>query len=489
MNRVRYLSVAGVAVVVLAFAGYLASGARPQLGLDLRGGISAVLTPEIDTGQAVDEAVLERTVEVIRARVNSLGIAEPDVSRQGGNILVQLPGVEDPERAREIIGRTAALSFRPVQEVLRPGNPAYQEAPTCQEIQEQGLPEDQEGVLCGTGDSAGEGQGADQGQPAGQDQPVKYRVGATAVSGEGVEDARAVPTGGGNWEVTLDLNSQGGEDFAAITGDLACQRDQGQPGLLAIVLDNVVESAPAMNPSVQCNVGITGGQATITVGSGPGVDQEREARDLALVLRTGALPITLQPSTFETVSPTLGSDSLRAGLVGGLLGLGLVIAYLVAFYRYLGLVVVGALLIFGVVIIGLITAMGTVGFTLTLAGIAGVIVSIGITADSSIIYLERIRDEIRAGRTTRTAVQRAFRSAFRTNLAGNTVTLAAAIILYFLAIGPVRGFALTLGMATVLDILILYFYTQHAIGLLGQWRRLTPRSVRAGAPVPAGGSR
>jgi preprotein translocase subunit SecD len=167
-----------------------------------------------------------------------------------------------------------------------------------------------------------------------------------------------------------------------------------------------------------------------------------------------------------------------------------VAVYLLFFYRVLGAVAIGALLIFGVLMLGLITVLGEVGFSLTLAGVAGIIVSIGITADSSIIFFERLRDEVNLGKTVRTAAQKAFASAFSTNLTGNTTTLAAAIILYFLAVGPVRGFALTLGMATILDILIMYFYSRPMVGLLAAGRRIGRRSVRASEPATvAGGAR
>jgi preprotein translocase subunit SecD len=203
------------------------------------------------------------------------------------------------------------------------------------------------------------------------------------------------------------------------------------------------------------------------------------------VLRTGALPISLEPATFQTVSATLGVESLRSGMLAGAIGLLLVSVWLLFFYRWLGAVALSALLIFGIVTMAIITALGEIGFALTLAGVAGLIVAIGITADSSIIFFERIRDEANLGKTVRTSVKSAFASAFRTNLAGNTVTLAAAAILYFLAVGPVRGFALMLGMASILDLLIMYFFTRPAVGLLSGTKLLTRQGVRAAEPVTA----
>ena len=489
MNKSKLVASLVVTFIVVAIAaGYLAAGYRPSLGLDLQGGISAVYTPVLQDGASRGEdfdAVMDETIAVIRQRVDALGVAEPDISRQGDDVLVQLPGLEDADRAQEIIGTTAKLTFRRVEEVIEPGSEAYSEGPACDETQPN-LPDDEGGVVCESTDEL-TGVDPETGEPA----AVKYRVGPAEISGTDIESAFATIGGGGvggAWEVALELDSDGADTFAQITSDLACERDQGQPGLFAIVLDNRVESAPGINPSVACGQGITGGRASITVGGGFAEDQgEAEARDLALVLKTGALPITLEPSTFETVSPTLGSESLRSGLIAGLLGLALVAIYLIFFYRWLGVVAIGALSIFGVVMVSIVTVLGEAGFALTLAGVAGIVVSLGITADSSIIFFERIQDEVRLGKTVRTSIKKAFDSAFRTNLAGNTVTLAAALVLYFLAVGPVRGFALMLGIATVLDIIIMYFYSRAAVGLLGNTRWLTRGSVRAQVAAPVTG--
>ncbi len=486
-----------VVLVVGVIAGYLIAGARPKLGLDLQGGISAIYSPVIQPGQegkpADFDQVLDETISIIRSRVDSLGVAEPEISRQGDDVLVQLPGLQDPERARQVIGTTAKLTFRRVQQVINPGDPTYASTPACVAPEGQDpttferptLTDEESGILCGSTDEAD--MVADP--QSGDLKPVKYKVGPAEIKGEAVDNALAVIQQNG-WVVQLDLNGKGAQTFATITSDLACARDKGERDLFAIVLDNRVESAPGVAPEVQCGQGIVGGSAQITVGGSGQQDSEQQAKDLALVLKTGALPISLKPQTFETVSPTLGTQSLRSGLFAGLLGLGLVALYLLFFYRWLGAVAIIALTIFGLVMVGLITALGQIGFTLTLAGVAGVVASIGITADSSIIYFERIRDEVNSGKTMRTSVKRAFSHAFRTNLTGNTTTLAAAIILYFLAVGPVRGFALTLGMSTVLDILILYFYTRAVVGLLGRTRVLSRHSVRASEPAPvAGGSK
>jgi preprotein translocase subunit SecD len=491
VNKRSLVATLSLALVVVLVAGvYLGLGNRPNLGLDLQGGISAIYVPQFPEGQPIPDDVdeiLDQTIEVIRARVDSLGVAEPDISRSGTDVLVQLPGVADADRLREIIGTTAQLTFRPVEEVVPPGAPGYDEGPDCLAPvdEREELPDDEAGILCGPiAEDLVDASPEDQ-------QPTKYRVGPAELTGERIEDAFPSIGDGQGYSVGLALDSQGAAEFAAITGELACQRDQGQPGLLAIVLDQIVESAPAMNPGVACGVGITGGDAQITVGAGSLAEQEVEARDLALVLRTGALPISLEPATFETVSPTLGEESLRSGLLAGAIGLLLVSAWLLFFYKWLGAVALAALLVFGTVTFAIITAMGELGFALTLAGIAGLIVAVGITADSSIIFFERIRDEANLGKTVRTSVKSAFSSAFRTNLAGNTVTLAAAVILYFLAVGPVRGFALMLGLASVLDIIILYFFTRPLVTLMSGTKLLQRTTIRASEPVAvaAGGRR
>ncbi len=465
-------------LLVAGAATYLASGARPNLGLDLQGGISAVYEPVLPEGQQMPDDfddVLDETIEVIRARVDSLGVAEPDISRRGQDVLVQLPGVTDADRLQELIGRTAQLSFRPIIEVIPPGADGYDEGYDCDapvdERPELGLADS--GVVCGSPDDAVLDAATDEFLP------MKYLVGPAALTGERISDAFPVLADAQGYAVSLQLDRQGGEAFAAITAELACERDQGLPGQLAIVLDEVVESSPSMAAGVRCGVGIRDGAAQITVGAGSLREQEQAAQDLALVLRTGALPISLEASTFEQVSATLGAESLRAGLLAGLIGLALVGVWLIWFYRSLGVVALAALGVFGGMMMGLISLLGNVGFALTLAGVAGLIVAIGITADSSIIYFERIRDEVNLGKTVRTAVRKAFTSAFRTNLAGNTVTLAAAVILYFLAVGPVRGFALMLGVATILDLVIMWGFTRPVVWLMSTTRLLTRRTVRA----------
>lgn len=469
--------VVSILVVLVAAAasilGLTVFDARPKLGLDLRGGLSVVLTA---TGRNVDQGVLDQTVEIIRNRVDSIGAQEPDISRSGAdNIVIQLPGIEDPARALDIIGKTAQLRFREVLDStdteqaraaarragLRPETAAF-ERRVREEMAEAGWRLSTEDVADQEVTFPGEG-------------GLWYKLGRAEVTGSDVADAYAQPPlETGTWSVQLDLTGEGAQKFAAVTQRLA-PGAEGQPGgLLAIVLDEVVESAPQVQSPIE------DGRAQIT-----GNFSEQEAKDLALVLKTGALPIELERSQVQRVSPTLGSASLRAGLIAGALGLGVVALYIFAFYRLLGLVTLFGVGLFGAINLGIIGLIGaTRGFSLTLAGIAGLIVSIGIAADTYIIYFERMKDELRQGKTFRSAVDRAYRNAMSTNLTANSVAVAAAVILYLLAVGPVRGFALTLGIAAVLDVILLYLYTHPVVALISRRRRLGLRAVGMREVVP-----
>ncbi|MFN2643139.1 MAG: protein translocase subunit SecD [Actinomycetota bacterium] len=464
-------------------------GWKPRLGLDLQGGLSVVLTPK---GTAKSDA-LDKAVDVIRNRVDALGVAEPDISRQGNNILIQLPGVKDPNKALTLIGTTAFMTFRPVLEEVNPGTPQY--AATAPDCKVGGNKEvdatkntSQPVVYC-----------AAQKDATGHFTPAEFwpklKLGPAALLGPDVSGATAQPpsgNAGGNfgWDVSLNLTSAGSKKFETITGQLAC--NQGAQRQLAIALDQNVESHPQMAQDVQCKQGIAQGRAQIT-----GNFSQKEANDLALVLRYGALPVTLEASTTTTVSPTLGRDTLHTGLAAGFIGLGLVLLYVLIFYRVLGLVVWVGLAFFSAFVLGVVIILGqTAGFSLSLAGIAGLIVSVGIAADSFIVYFERLKDEVHQGRTVRAAVDRAWTSARRTIIAADLVTGLAAITLYVLAVGSVRGFALTLGLATALDVFISFLFMHPGVWLLSQTKFFNRsrqlgigRVVGAAAESPAGGGR
>jgi protein-export membrane protein SecD len=459
--------------------------------LDLQGGLSVVLTPK---GTAKSDA-LDKAVDIIRQRVDALGVAEPDISRQGSNILVQLPGVKDPTTALKLIGQTAFMTFRPVIDQLTQGTPEYAASPPCSLFGASSVDPTKntgQGVTyCArlTDPTAG-------GSLPPETWP-KLSLGPAALLGQDVSGATAEPPsgnvgGGFGWSVGLKLTSQGGKKFEKITGELACNPDGSPKRQLAIVLDQIVESHPQMATDVQCKQGISQGSAQIT-----GSFSQKDANDLALVLRYGALPVALEASTTTTVSATLGHDTLRTGLLAGFIGLALVLIYVVIFYRILGLVVWIGLVYFSAFVLGVVIILGqTAGFALSLAGIAGLIVSVGIATDSYIVYYERLKDEVHQGRSVRAAVDRAWDSARRTIVAADLVTGLAAITLYVLAVGSVRGFALTLGLATALDVIISFLLMHPSVWLLAQTgffntsRHLgVGRVVGSTAEAPAGGGR
>jgi protein-export membrane protein SecD len=458
MAKKRYKSYLIVSLLVAfgSLAAVIFTGTTPQLGLDLKGGVSVILTAE---GEAPPGDVLSKTVDIIRQRINALGVAESDVSAAGSNnIIVQIPGIADKEKALRIIGTTAQLTFRQVEKVYGPGAKDKPEV---------------------TDDTSDEVAKETVVYPSADNEGTLYELKPAVLTGEVVTDAEAVvdSTTGTNWSVSIDMNSEGSDAWATFTSKLACLRDkattpeQQTQAQVAIVLDGKVESAAGMRSpqeagsqgGVTCEEGITGGQTQIDVGD------EVEAKDLALVLRAGSLPLTLTKSQVQEVSPTLGRSSLDAGIKAGLIGLGLVFIYVLLYYRALGLIVWLGLTVFTAVMYAILALLGeTAGLTLTLAGIAGIIVSIGITCDSYIVAFERLKDEVRSGKSMRAAVDRGMVRAFRTILVADFVTGAAAVILFFLAVGPVKGFALTLGLATIVDVLTAYFFTRSAVTLLAK---------------------
>ena len=293
-------------------------------------------------------------------------------------------------------------------------------------------------------------------------------VGPSRLEGSGITDA--IPFFEPNqatWAVNLTFSNEGADGFAALTADAASFPVGDPRRQIAIVLDGEVISSPAVNPDVSPVTGITGGSALITMGAAE--DAQEEAADLAVVLRYGSLPVAFEISAVQKVSASLGTDSLRAGLVAGALGLGLVALALLLVYRALGLVAIIGLTVFSALLIALFGLLGaTQGLTLTLAGVTGLIVSVGITADSYIVYFERVKEKVREGLSVDVATEEGFRAAFRTILTADTVSLLAAILLWMLAVGAVKGFAIALGLATVLDIVVARTYTRRAVRALAE---------------------
>jgi preprotein translocase subunit SecD len=454
VSVVLVLALAGAAV-----AGFLTGALQLQLGLDLVGGVSVVLTAP----EGTQTAVVDRALETVRERVDRVGVAEPDITRQGAlNIQVQIPGAEgeNQQRLLELIGRTARLEFREVLETIAPGSENYETTQVT-----PGDPEDEEVVFPATD------------VPPGQE-PTLFRMGKVLLTGEALTEARAefldpvsAPPGEDpGWRVAFEFNAEGSDRFAQITENLIQKQ-------MAIVLDRQVESAPTVQSA------ITGGSGVIT-----GDFTEREARDLAVVLQTGALPVELEQSEVETVSATLGREALQQGLVAGLVGLILLALYLAFYYRLLGVVTWFGMAVWAIFALAIVALLGEwVGYSLTLAGVAGLVVSLGVTADSYIVFYERLKDEVRKGKSVRVAVGPAFQRAWRTIVAADIVTITAAVVLYILAIGSVRGFALTLGIATLLDMFVVYFFKRPVVFLIAGNRVLSElpgMGLRSGVGVP-----
>ncbi|HEX5015956.1 MAG TPA: protein translocase subunit SecD, partial [Actinomycetes bacterium] len=289
----------------------------------------------------------------------------------------------------------------------------------------------------------------------------KFLLAPVAVAGSDVDTAAAnLDQQSVGWIVTLDFNSEGSKAFGEITTQMAQQPADTPGNRFAIVLDGLVVSAPGVNEA------ILGGQAQIS-----GQFTKDEAQDLANVLKFGALPLNFDIGERQTVSPTLGDDQLQAGILAGAIGLALVVLYLLLYYRALALVAVASLVIAGAFTYGAVVILGeTLNLTLTLAGVAGLIVAIGITADSFIVYFERIRDEVREGRSIRTALEAGWVRARRTIIAADFISLIAAAVLWFLSVGGVRGFAFTLGLTTVIDLAVVFLFTKPMISLLARMK-------------------
>lgn len=488
-----------------------------RLGLDLQGGTQVIMVPQpVVEGTEITEEQLAQSVEIIRARVDGLGVAEAEVTTQGSGdstaIVVSVPGVGQ-ERVVELVQRTALLNFRPVWNVLSPfpadaaadeagtdaaGESADQDAAgqdaADQDASDEGgarsaeivqapdyTPEFQaevDALNCldpvnlagGTPDNPEQWLGA-----CDQSGAQKYVMEPAFIQGVNVTDANAQLTQQGiGWVVSLEFDSEGAGALADASTELSALPECGSGATpcnaFAIVLDGVVVSAPRFNEP------ILGGQAQIE-----GDFNAQEARDLANVLKYGALPVTLEVVDVTSVSATVGGDQLRAGIIAALIGLSLVSVYLVLYYRLLGLVAVLSLAVAGLILyLAVVIFSKTIGLTLTLAGVAGAIVAVGITADSFIVYFERMRDELRDGRTLRQACDSGWIRARRTLLAADFVTLLAAVVLYFLSVGSVRGFAFILGLTTAIDLVMAFWFTHPIVVLLGRTKLMQSGSKLTG---------
>jgi preprotein translocase subunit SecD len=508
-----------VTVALLAWTFWPGLKNTPQLGLDLQGGTQVTLLPKAAPGTSgsITPEQLDQAVAIIRQRVDGLGVAESEVTVEGSGssaaIVVSVPGSVPQDRLVALVGRTAQLAFRAVEAITNPQavdpdaptneasqTPTAQPSPTptaaeptptasstaaaspsptstptpspSASVEQPTIP-----VQAKTNDEDFQkrtlrldctlpenraGAPDDQALWLGtcdRDGTAKYLLQPAFISGTQITDASAVLDPQTNkWSVSLTFNSEGSKKLAEISTELYTKESpQNQFG---IVLDSIVYSSPYFSEP------IAGGTAQIT-----GDFTVSEANDLANVLKFGSLPISLEVGQVTTITPTLGTDYLHAGLLAGAIGLVLVAIFLLAYYRALGIVAVLSLLIAGVVSYSLFVIFGRqLGFTLTLAGVAGAIVSIGVTADSFIVYFERIRDEVREGRSLRVAADTGWLRARRTLLAADFVSLLGAAVLYVLSIGSVRGFAFALGLTTVVDVIIAFLFTRPVVAILAGTR-------------------
>ncbi len=395
------------------------SSLSPKLGLDLQGGISVILTADQDT----DPEVLEKSVEIMRTRIEAFGdVQEPEISISGNNaVLVQLPGVTDQERAIEALGATGLLTFRPVlASSFDTGySPAFEYLPN---------PDDPENPIKVSAPGVDEEIGISLDDNPNSESyllsitssyPVIYKLGPAVLTGNDIEDAiAAYPEN--EWIVSLEFKDSSAVKFTDLTKQLA--RETGDKRRLAIVLDGEIVSAPGIALDVNPDIGITGGTAAISMGN---TDTGESANNLAVILRYGALPVSFERSSIQKVSASLGEDTLNLGLQAGLIGLIIISIIIILYYRFLGL-----------------------------------------AADSYIVTFEKLKDEIKVGRSFEFAANKAVDESWKTILTADFVSLSAAFLLYILAVGPIRGFALALGIATIFDLLFTRLYTRNVVPIV-----------------------
>ncbi|MFC8067425.1 protein translocase subunit SecD [Streptomyces sp. NPDC057293] len=560
----RSLALILIAIVALTGGMFATGHTTPRLGIDLAGGTSITLraVPEAGQESAINKTNMDTAVDIMERRVNGLGVSESEVQTQGDrNIIVNIPKGTNSEEARQQVGTTAKLYFRPVVATelsganatgspspSATGDPSDKASDKATDKATDGQDKATDGASSTPSDSAsasatGQGRAASDalkadpspsaktsdgaspspsGSAAGDDAKLqqqyaaldctkaddrakagdgskpgdsmvacgqnsqgqwqKYVLGPASVDGTDIDKSEAVlntQTGAG-WTVTMKFTDKGGKKFADITGKLA--KNQSPQNQFAIVLDNEVVSDPYVSQA------LTGGSAEIS-----GNFDQDEAQGLANMLSYGALPLTFKEDSVTTVTAALGGEQLKAGLIAGAIGLALVVLYLLVYYRGLSFIAVASLLVSAGLTYVIMSLLGpTIGFALNLPAVCGAIVAIGITADSFIVYFERVRDEIREGRTLRPAVERAWPRARRTILVSDFVSFLAAAVLFIVTVGKVQGFAFTLGLTTLLDVVVVFLFTKPLLTLMARrkffasghkWSGLDPKSLGAKPPL------
>jgi preprotein translocase subunit SecD len=526
MRKRLTLSLIGIVVVAYgSLAATLLTDTRPALGLDLQGGIS--VTQRAKPGTEFSDESMDLAVEKLRERVDALGVAEPEILRQGDTIVVNLPGVKNQRQAEELVQITGQVYLRPVlgcQELAdepdatgssttgssttgssttvaggppRPASPDNSTTTTTSAATTtaatttaatttttttgvgsstttttEQVPLDEHGLPIQQSDPT-----SNQFLPLLGDARIYCQVGPAQGTGEVFSDtaaARVLPTG---WGVTVDLRdgSQGRDIWNSIAAQCFSRTESCPTGQLGIELDGTIQSAPSMNTS------------NFTTGVEISGDfNESDARNLARVLNSGALPVQLQLESVENVSPTLGKDSLRAAWISGLVGVGLVLVFMMLYYRLLGVIVAIGVTVSASLMWSTISILSkTQGLALSLSGIAGIIVSVGVTIDSYVVLFERLKDEVRSGKTLRNSAQRGFTGAWRTIVIADLVSLIGAFVLWYLTVGAVRGFAFFLGLSTLLDLFVAYFFTRPTVLLLARTKWMERRKVMGIEVSPA----
>jgi preprotein translocase subunit SecD len=531
VRRKVILLIVTVVFILGCFFATLVGSSRPVLGLDLQGGTSIVLAPV----KGSDLSTLDTAVSIIRNRVDGLGIAEPDVSRQGNNIVVDLPGVKNASEADALVGKTAELRFRVVKGTIPYANvatPTTVNGATTTTVKGATTTTVKPATTTTKGHAAGAEQTINTApivarRPAAVTTSTAAAATATTVKGSTATTVKGATTT--TVPATTNSTCQDGKlvsktdvaDQEVVLPDLkktACYvldptiltgRNVGTASAVvnpttaawevnvhfknddfvskvatpfvgkqvAIELDGVVQSAPTIDQ------GITGRDITIS-----GSFTSKEAHNLALVLRYGSLPVQLVSQTAQSVSPTLGKDQLKAGIVSGLIGLILVALYMIFFYRILGLVVWTGIALTALTFFALVSWLSAhQGLTLTLAGVTGIIVSVGVTVDSYVVYFERLKDEVRTGKTVRSSLDSGFRRAFRTIIAADLVSMIGAVVLYLFATSSVKGFAYFLGLSTALDLILAYCFMWPFVSVLARRPALVQMAgvgIGAGLDVP-----
>lgn len=487
MKRRLLISLFGVLFVAVGgFIANVVAGNHPALGLDLQGGASVTLQPV----GSYDPGAIDVAVEIIRKRVDSIGVAEPEITRQGDTVVVSLPGVKDQKAALELVGSSGEVLLRPVlqigtAETTTTGASGASTTTVATPSSSTMAPSSGPGSSRLRADTSTTVPTSSTVQPVtsttvdnrdtqallpGEKDGLLYVVGPAGGNGEIFKNDAAAEIDNGSWIVVVGLRdgAEGTDKWNALAtkcynADATCPTKQ-----LAIVLDGKVISAPVVQTPTFDN-----GRVQIS-----GSFTEKEASKLAKYLQFGAVPVKFDVPTVQTVSASLGKDSLRAAILSGALGVLLVLLFLVFYYRAIALVVIGGLGVSGLLLWSVISFISkTNGLALTLSGTAGIIVSIGVTVDSYVVFFERLKDDVQSGKSLRNSAQRGFTSAWRTILAADTVSLLGALVLWWLTVGSVRGFAFFLGLSTLSDIVVSYFYTRPMVLLLSRTRFLNSARI------------